>query len=59
MRTVGHLYFFPENKFEFPLETTFEVNVDNNFRRDNREAEMTQWGLPSNVSSHHKMPFIH
>jgi hypothetical protein len=41
MRTVGHLYFFPENESEFPLETTFEVNVYDNFKRDNRESEMT------------------
>jgi hypothetical protein len=46
MRTVGHLSFFPENKCEFTLETILMVNVYHNFKRDNREAEMTQWGLP-------------
>jgi hypothetical protein len=37
--------FFPENKCEFTLETTLDVNVYDNFKSDNREADMTQWGL--------------
>jgi hypothetical protein len=42
MRSVGQLLFVPENKCEFTLETTLEISVYDNFKRDNREAEMTQ-----------------